>query len=128
MAPIPKKSITLTELVILSILWSSTSFVWTNIIKQSLTFAFSKLGLGQYATQVLVALFLLAMVFAIVLLAVNIDLGRSSVFMLNDEEPGIRLPFGRKPAPETDGTFAPPMAAAAADAEPFEPESMSLLK
>ena len=91
----PKKNVfTLTELVLLSIVWSSTQFVWSNILKQSLAYAFgAKLGLGKNATDAAVAVFLLAFLFAMIFLFSNVDVGRTSVFQLTDEEPLFQLPF-----------------------------------
>lgn len=93
----PRKSVfTLTEIVLLSIVWSSASFVWQSVIKQGLTFAFGKLGLAKYPTDMLVAIALLAAVFAMVLLFKNVDIGRSSVFQLVDIRDG---PGDPDPAP-----------------------------
>lgn len=96
----PKKSVfTLTEIVLLSILWSSASFVWQGVIKQGLTFAFGKLGLTKYPTDILVAVTLLAIVFAMVLLFKNVDIGRSSVFQLVDVSPTKPSDVPRIPPP-----------------------------
>lgn len=121
-----KSSITLTELILLSLVWSATQFVWTNIIRESVTTMFAKFGLGKYATNAMSALFLLAAIMLMVLTFKNVSLGKSSVFMLTDDAPGIELPFGKQPESEDlpPGTFAPPPA----DPETFEPESFSLIR
>lgn len=123
-----KKAITLSELILISLVWSATQTVWNNIIRESVGSVFEKLGLGKYATNALTALFLLAAIMTMVLVFRNVNIGKSSVFMLTDDEPGIDLPFGKKTAPAPapgpveppPGTFAPP--------EMFEPESMSLVQ
>lgn len=107
-APPKKNAFTLTEIVLLSIVWSSASFVWQNVLKQGLGNVYSHLGLGQYATDILTALTLLACVYAMVLLFANVQLGRSSVFQLVDTAPPLRLPL---PLPlPADGSAAPPEA------------------
>lgn len=79
-----KSVFTLTEIVLLSIVWSSTSFVWSNVIRQGLSFVYGKLGMSKYATDIMVGMTLLAVVFGMVLLFENVDIGKSSVFQLVD--------------------------------------------
>lgn len=127
----PEKGVfTITEIVLLSIVWTSCQFVWTNVLRTGLTDALGLLSLGKYATDVLVATILLAATFALIFLFKNVQVGSSTLFFLNDDAPGISFPIGKKKPPEDGGlppgVFAPPAATAAA-AEAFEPESMSLV-
>lgn len=95
-----KSVFTLTEIVLLSIVWSSTSFVWSNVIRQGLTFVYGNLGTSKYATDILVGMTLLVLMFGMVLLFENVDIGKSSVFQLID------VP---KPNNSTEEAVTPPV-------------------
>lgn len=76
---------TLSEIVILSVVWGSASNLCQGVIKTSLSAVFrGKLGFAPYAADLLVACTLLAATFAMVLLFTNVDVGKRSVFELID--------------------------------------------
>lgn len=107
----PEKGVfTITEVVVLSIVWSSCQFVWTNVIRTGLGDALGRLSLGKYATDALVAITLLVVTIGLIFLFSNIQVGKSSLFFLTEDEPGINLPFRYNPDPQGPGTFSPPAA------------------
>jgi hypothetical protein len=84
--PAPSKGFfTLSEIVILSVVWGSASNLCQGVIKTSLSAVFrGKLGFPPYTADLLVACTLLAATFAMVLLFTNVDVGKRSVFELVD--------------------------------------------
>ncbi len=76
---------TLSEIVILSVVWGSASNLCQGVIKTSLSAVFrGRLGFAPFAADLLVACTLLAATFAMVLLLTNVDVGKRSVFELID--------------------------------------------
>eukprot|EP00873_Tetraselmis_striata_P033817 jgi/Tetstr1/454081/TSEL_041000.t1 len=116
MAP-PKNVLTLTEVVLLSIVWASTSYVWNVVLKDGLGFVFGLLGLSPYLTNVLVGIFLLGMTFAMVFLFANVNIGYTGVFQLTDDAPGF-VGGGAQGAWKPPSPSPPPGAAASAGGLP----------
>lgn len=84
-APGPKKGFfTLSEIVILSVVWGAASNLSQNIMKTGIGYAFKAVGLKAYTVDLLVALTLLAATFGMVLLFTNVDIGKRAVFELVD--------------------------------------------
>lgn len=83
-----KSVFTVTEVFLLSIIWTSCTFVWQSVIRDGLGMAVVKsLGTSKYVTNVIVALLLALIVFGLIALFKNIDVGNTSLFTLVDIPP-----------------------------------------
>lgn len=83
----PSKSvITLSELVLLLLVWGACQSVWRAVIVQGLTVAVQGAfpRLDQYRQTVVAASVLALVLYALVLFTRNIDIGRYKVFELVD--------------------------------------------
>jgi len=79
----PQKGfLTLSEIVILSVVWGAASNLCQNVMKQGIGSVFRRYGLATYTVDLLVACTLLAVTFAMVLLFTNVNIGRRGVFEL----------------------------------------------
>lgn len=81
-----KNAITVTELVLLLIVWSACQTAWRVVVVEGLSQGVRAAapGLGRLAQNAIVGAILLAAVYAFVLLAANVTVGRTKVWQLTD--------------------------------------------
>lgn len=81
-----KSTITLSEIVLILLVWGACQNAWRSVIIEGLNAAAkaSFPGAHRYYQNLAVGVVLLAVLFALVLLTRNVDVGRYKVFELTD--------------------------------------------
>ena len=82
----PRKTvITVTEVVLLSIWWSTCQNIWKSVVIAGITQAvrLSAPGLSRHVRDAIVGGILAATLYSLIMLTANLDIGNVKVFQLN---------------------------------------------